>query len=348
MKKYVAALGAVATLLAGTASAEARPAAPAHRPADPHPLTGLRVLLTNDDSMRMARPDASDGKGLYEVRRALCAAGADVVVMAPWANQSGAGTGATAGGRLTLARRTALPEAYAGDCATAPARGAVYGVCKGAAPCGPDAPGATPADTVRLANGGALAAKAGWRDGPSLVVSGSNFGPNAASVVNESGTLGAALAAIDEGVPAVALNSSYDPASPAAPAVTDRTYRATADFGAGFIGELRRRHLLQARYVVNVNHPHLAPGQRPRGTAWTSVGTRRLVRPVYTAEGADTFAVGGALCAPGAEGCRPERKPDADFTLLERGYVTVTPVGPDRTYTGQDAGRLARYVRGRG
>ncbi|PZT68258.1 hypothetical protein DN402_08160 [Streptomyces sp. SW4] len=151
MKRHVrrrpAALLAAATtlLFTATAAAEARPAgsgpaaeAPAPAPpSSPAPLAGMRVLLTNDDSMRMSRPDASDGKGLYEVRRALCAAGADVVVMAPWSNQSGAGTSATGGGHLTLAERTALPEAYARDCAGAPAGGAVHGVCKGTGPCGP-------------------------------------------------------------------------------------------------------------------------------------------------------------------------------------------------------------------
>ncbi|MFV0133059.1 5'/3'-nucleotidase SurE [Streptomyces sp. HMX87] len=340
---------ATALLLATTATATTAVTAAHARPADsptagPAPLAGLRILLTNDDSMRMSRPDASDGKGLYEARRALCAAGADVVVMAPWSNQSGAGTSATGGGHLTLAERTALPGAYARDCAGAPARGAVYGVCKGTGPCGPDTPSATPADTVRLGIGGALAAKAGWRDGPDLVVSGSNYGPNAASVVNESGTVGAALAAIGEGVPAVALNSSYDPGAQTF-SVSDRTYRRTAEFGARFIGDLRRRDLLGTEFVVNVNHPHVEPGHHPRGIAWTAVGTQKLLRPQYTGRG-DTFAIGGALCEPGVDGCRPETKRNADFALLQRGYVTVTPVGPDRTYTGREAVRLARFVRG--
>ncbi|WP_374119560.1 hypothetical protein [Streptomyces sp. RKAG290] len=54
-------------------------------------LAGLRVLLSNDDSMQAARTSHSDGLGLYEIRKALCGAGADVVVMAPWQVQSGKG-----------------------------------------------------------------------------------------------------------------------------------------------------------------------------------------------------------------------------------------------------------------
>ncbi|MFI5852675.1 5'/3'-nucleotidase SurE [Streptomyces parvulus] len=340
------ALAVTGTLLLACAQPSAAQEGPGPGPErDRRPLAGLRVLLSNDDSMRLTRPDGADGKGLYEVRHALCAAGADVVVMAPWANQSGAGTSATSAGQLTVQRRTVLPAGYEGDCSGAPGGGAVYGVCKGAAPCGPDTPSATPADTVRLATRGGLAAKAGWKDGPDVVVTGSNHGPNVASVVNESGTVGAALAAIDEGVPAIALNSAQDPAVTGSLEVAAHTYRETAAFGADFIAGLRQRGLFTAEYVVNVNYPHHARGQRPRGTVWTSVGTRKLIRPGYTADG-DTFTIGGGLCAREEPECRPETKHRPDFDLLQRGHVTVTPVGPDRTYTGRAASRLERFVRG--
>ncbi|MGE6738442.1 5'/3'-nucleotidase SurE, partial [Streptomyces sp. NPDC059900] len=340
-RRTLAALTATSALLLACTQAQAAQGRPQSAPQRP-PLAGLRVLLSNDDSMQLARPNASDGKGLYEVRRALCEAGADVVVMAPWANQSGAGTSATSGGQLTVQRRTALPDGYANDCSGAPAGGAVYGVCKGAAPCGQSTPSATPADTVRLGINGGLAAKAGWKGGPDLVVTGSNFGPNAASVVNESGTLGAALAAIDEGVPAVALNSAYDPAVTDSFEVAEHTYRRTAAFGAAFIAGLRERDLLAPQYVVNVNYPHRGQHQRPRGTAFTSVGTQKLLDLHYTAVG-DTFTIGAQLCTPRSPGCRPESKPRADFALLQRGYVTVTPISPDRTATGRATRGLEHY-----
>ncbi|WP_455362636.1 5'/3'-nucleotidase SurE [Streptomyces sp. SYSU K21746] len=337
----ISAAGTLLLTLTLTAGARPQPASPEPTPL---PLAGMRILMTNDDSMQMARPNASDGKGLYEVRRALCAAGADVVVMAPWANQSGAGTSATGSGALTVQRRTELPAAYAGDCSGAPSGGAVHGVCKGASPCGPGSQSATPADTVRLALGGALAAKAGWNTSPDLVVSGSNYGPNVASVVNESGTLGAALAAIDEGVPAVALNSSYDPNVTTSLEVADHTYRQTAEFGADFVGSLRERRLLDSGFVVSINYPYLAAGQRPQRTAWSSVGTQKVVRPAYTGSG-DTFTIGGTICTPAMAGCRPETKRDADYALLQRGHVTVTPISADRSHQGRDALRLARFVK---
>ena len=60
---------------------------------------GLKVLLTNDDSARgLDAGFGTDGKGLYELRKALCAAGADVLVVAPWSQQSGAGARMTTPG----------------------------------------------------------------------------------------------------------------------------------------------------------------------------------------------------------------------------------------------------------
>ena len=57
---------------------------PSRRPRPPR-LAGLKVLLTNDDSARgLDAGFGTDGKGLYELRKALCAAGADVLVVAPW------------------------------------------------------------------------------------------------------------------------------------------------------------------------------------------------------------------------------------------------------------------------
>ena len=54
-------------------------------------VKGLRVLLTNDDSIQGRKAMGHDGLGLYQLRKALCAAGADVIVIGPWGRQSGKG-----------------------------------------------------------------------------------------------------------------------------------------------------------------------------------------------------------------------------------------------------------------
>jgi 5'-nucleotidase len=197
-------------------------------------VRGLKILLTNDDSMQAARPDNSDGLGVYEVRRALCAAGADVVVIAPWQVQSGRGTAVTNSGTFWLGTKP-LPAAYENDCADAPAEGQVYGLCLDTAPCSATSASGTRSDTVKFATRGGLKAVADW-DKPDLVVSGSNYGNNLAYSVTDSGTVGATVAAIEDEIPAVAFSSSGTADFSTFPLAN---YRATAEWGAKFITGLR-------------------------------------------------------------------------------------------------------------
>ncbi|WP_406284889.1 5'/3'-nucleotidase SurE [Embleya sp. NBC_00896] len=333
-----AAIGVGALLLAMTGSADATPG---HGDTDRPSVAGMRILLSNDDSMQNAKADGADGRGIYEVRRALCAAGADVVVMAPWQYMSGFGTAATGGGALTVSQRTALPAGFEGDCAKAPSKGVVYGVCKGDAPCGPTTPSATPVDTVRLALRGGLAAKVGWKDGPDLVLTGINSGPNVASVTNDSGTLGAAIAAIDNGKPAIALSGGFDMATFK---VTPETYRAFADFLPSYVSRLKDRRVLSDEYVVNINFPNVVPGKKPGKPVWTEIGTETVVAVQYTPKG-DTFSIGQGDCKTPGTFCRPETKRSADWTELNKGNITITAATGDRTFQGSADNRLERFVK---
>ncbi len=314
------------------------------------PLAGLRVLLSNDDSMQAAKASHADGLGLYEIRKALCEAGADVVVMAPWQVQSGKGTAVTNGGTLTLARRTELPAGYGGDCSGTPSGSPVFGICLSTGPCAPDSASATPSDTVKFALRTGLAAKAGWKDGPDLVVTGINSGPNISAQVNDSGTVGAAIAAVDQGVPAIALSSSGDASQMQFPVAN---YRAHARFAAAFIAGLRARDLFTDRFALKVDYPDVSAGQRAKAPQWTSVGHGQVVWHAYEAKsagGSDSYDITMGRC-PGrpADACT-ETVVDADSTaLLERGHITVAPITADRTYGvrtdgGRDLRRIEQYV----
>ena len=185
------ALAAIAALVVGLLAGQAG-ASQAKPPAN---VKGLKIMLTNDDSVQGVKADGSDGKGLYELRKALCAAGADVIVVGPWGQQSGQG------GRITTDRSTGLtvtpapvPEAYAGDCAGASAGGAAYGVCNSNTACVAGSPSASPSDTVKIAVENFLPANY-WPSGPDLVLSGINWGQNAGIGVFHSGTTSAAVTA---------------------------------------------------------------------------------------------------------------------------------------------------------
>ncbi|SEB73359.1 5'/3'-nucleotidase SurE [Streptomyces sp. TLI_105] len=321
----LAALGAVLLAATGVTAYATTPERTA-----PLPLAGMRILISNDDSMRAAKASNSDGLGLYELRRAMCAAGADVVVMAPWQVQSGKGTAVTNGGVLTAQRRTALPAGYENDCAQAPSGGAVYGVCLADGHCAADSPSATPADTVKLALRAGLEAEAGWTGAPDLVLTGINSGPNVSAQVNDSGTVGAAVAAIDQNVPAIAFSSSGDETNTSFPRVN---YRANAEFGARFVAGLRQRGLLTADFALKVDYPDVSTGTPAGPPRWTRVGHGQAVWHAYEQTGGNSFRIGLGLCgeAPG-DPCTETVK-DADSTaLLRDGRIAVAPVTADRTY----------------
>lgn len=309
-------------------------------------IAGLRVLLTNDDSVQAARENDSDGTGLYELRSALCAAGADVVVIGPWQVQSGRGTAVTNSGVVSLAPPLALPDACAGDCADAPSGGVVLGLCTDEV-CAADSPSATPVDTVKFALRGGLTHVAGWDDLPDLVVTGSNAGLNVASSVNDSGTIGAAIAAVEEGVPAVAFSTSGDATMAAFPR---ENYRATAAWGAQLLEGLAARGLLtQTGFALSVNYPDLTSGEAPAAATWVQVGTGVVALHGYEAVDDSTFTVGLSLCE-GLTICEEERA-DADSVAVMSGrHVTVGAIAPDRTYGAEVEDRavldaIAQYVR---
>lgn len=293
-----------------------------------HSLRGLKILLTNDDSMQAARPNNSDGLGLYEVRKALCSAGADVVVIAPWAVQSGKGTAVTNSGTMQVASKP-LPAGYASDCAQAASKGVVVGLCVDAAPCSPTSPGATPSDTVKFATRGGLRDIAGWTHEPDLVVSGSNSGLNLANSVTDSGTVGAAVAAIEVGIPAVAFSSSGTADFSTFPVAN---YRATAEWGAKFLGGLRSKGLLdQSSFALNVNYPNIAEGATAKKAVWASVSDGTFAFHNYTKQADGSYKVGLATCS-GLPTCTVTR-PDADKTwVMDRSHITVVPIDWDRTY----------------
>ena len=128
----------------------------------------LEVLITNDDGV--------SAPGIEAIASALTnAGGMHVVVVAPAANQSGAG-GKTTPGTLTITNATTMNGS--------PAH-AVAGF---------------PADTIR-------AALDQLHLHPDLVISGINAGQNLGPAADISGTVGAARAAVARGIPAVAVSS---------------------------------------------------------------------------------------------------------------------------------------------
>ncbi|WP_164016802.1 5'/3'-nucleotidase SurE [Pyxidicoccus trucidator] len=270
----------------------------------------LRILLTTDDGI--------NGAGMRILRDTLCAAGHQVTVVAPSADRSGTS------GALTL--------------------NAVMRTTRGTFPCG-EGTGAswavtgTPADSVLFG----LAVVFGEQR-PDLVISGMNYGQNVGRAVNHSGTVGAAVAGAEEGIPSIAVSiglnladsgTGFSQTLAAAPQVA--TYvknlaeqlRDTAD---------REGRLLPDRIALNVNYPvvlneaGLFDASQVDGPTVTSVGHAEVVRPTYLPipNTTDTYVAQGPICGL-ATACAPETEDDADTTALAQGEISITPIAVDGT-----------------
>jgi 5'/3'-nucleotidase SurE len=319
MRHIIAALAALVALTSAITPATA--AAP--EPPEPG-IAGLKVLLTNDDSARgLDSQFGTDGKGLYELRKALCAAGADVLVVAPYAQQSGAGARMTTPGfspvPLTV-QAVNPPASYAADCSAAPSAGKVFGVCTTAGPCSSSVPSASPADAVNIAL--SRFAENYWPGGPDIVLSGTNFGQNVGSTLPHSGTVGAVVTAHEYGVPAIAFSAEVPRNLAQIPFVP---FAQTASYAVTLLEQVIARRGLEPDLLLNVNYPFVGSGETLGRVVRTVQGSSNDIGLTFAG---DVPATGGtySLSAGTPEA---ETRRDADTTALANNQISVTALDGD-------------------
>jgi 5'/3'-nucleotidase SurE len=322
----VAGLALTVTASGVGTGAGAASAAPSPTP----PLAGLKVLITNDDSARGLDTNfGTDGKGLYELRRSLCAAGADVLVVAPFSQQSGAGARMTFPGFAPVpmtVQAVTPPAAYAGDCASTSTGGAVFGVCLSGGPCSSSTPSASPADAVNVAL--SRFAKTYWPAGPDLVLSGINFGQNVGSTLNHSGTVGAVVTAREYDVPALAFSAEVPRDLAQIPNVP---FAQTGAFAADLVAKLVKTNELKPGLVLNVNYPFVAAGEKLGKPVNTVAGTANDIGLNYAG---DVPSTGGTYQLSAGTPAAETRK-NADTRALARNDIPVTRLDGDWTYPDQ-------------
>lgn len=318
------ALTAAAVALAAAVAGPLAGSAPAAETTAGASLDGLRVLLVNDDSARGADPYyGTDGKGLYELRKQLCASGADVLVVAPWAQQSGAGGRMTTPGLQPVALTVSpanVPAAYAGDCADAPSAGAVFGVCVQATACTSGSTSASPADAAAIAL--ERFASTYWPEGPDVVLSGTNFGQNIGTTTNHSGTVGAVVTAGEYDVPAIAVSAEV-PRNLAQ--LTKVPFAAAAEFTVALLAELVARDKLSDDLILNVNYPFIGDGEVLGGPVLTSVGGSSDLGFEYSGE----VGQAGGTYSLAAGAPDPEPKRNADTTALAENKIAISVLDGD-------------------
>jgi 5'-nucleotidase len=240
----------------------------------------LRILVSNDDGV--------EAPGLFTLKVALERAGHQVAVCAPDRPRSASGHS------ITLHKPLRMKQVALAD-------GSLAWAASG-----------TPADCVTL---GLLEVVNNDVD---LIVSGINHGPNLGWDVTYSGTVSAAMEAIINGFPAIAVSvGSYG---------ENLHYEPVAEFVARTLAPLVARHGLPPATLLNVNAPDL-PAAQVKGVLLTTQGDRQYVDRLekrLDPVGRPYYWLGGKIHDK-------ETLPGTDTRAVGEGYISVTPIHLDMT-----------------
>jgi len=164
----------------------------------------------------------------------------------------------------------------------------------------------TPSDCVKLAIQALLPAK------PDLVVSGINLGANLGTDVLYSGTVSAALEAVINDVPAIAISlASWE----------NQDFSYAADVSCRLI-KLVMKKVLPVETLLNVNIPVKADTKSSPGICVTRLGKRRYENTFEKRQdprGKNYYWMGGEVLDLEAE-------PDTDIGCVKNGDISVTPL----------------------
>jgi 5'-nucleotidase len=248
----------------------------------------MRILLTNDDGI-----NAPGLATLEAIAAELAGPGGEVWVVAPAFEQSGVAHSISYTHPMMIAE-------------LGPRRFAAEG---------------SPADCVLAGLHDVMAGRP-----PDLVLSGVNRGNNAAENVLYSGTVGGAMEAALQGLPAIALSQFYGPGNLARP----DPFEAAAVHGPKVVRRLLAEAIWDAadyRLFYNVNFPPVGAAG-VRGLRVVRQGFRRGtafgVEPHLSPSGRRFLWIrGGRQDVASGEG--------TDGTVNLEGYISVTPMRADLT-----------------
>lgn len=158
------------------------------------PAFALRIVLTNDDGF--------ETRNIQALFHALKAAGHDVILSAPYHDQSGTSALLGSLSNLSVTARTS-------------SGGRLSAGSPGAGPTGiaPDQYYVDSSPVAAVLYGIDVPARAKWGARPDLVIAGPNVGNNLGGITPHSGTIGAAITALNRSIPAIAVSAANDDAA---------------------------------------------------------------------------------------------------------------------------------------
>jgi 5'-nucleotidase len=247
----------------------------------------MRILITNDDGI-----NAPGLKVLHEIASDVAGPGGEVWTVAPAFEQSGVGHCISYTHPFMVAElgeRRFAAEGSPADCVLA----ALYDIMP---------------------------------ERPDLVLSGVNRGNNAGENTLYSGTIGAAMEAALQGLPAMALSQFYGPDNRS----LDNPFEAAAKHGAALVEKLLHNDMWDRgdyHSFLNINFPPV-PAGAVKGPRIVAQGYRKEtffgVEPHHAPSGRKFLWIkGGPQDLPTA--------PDTDVRANLEGYISVTPMRCDLT-----------------
>jgi 5'/3'-nucleotidase SurE len=190
---------------------------------------------------------------------------------------------------------------------------------------------AQPADAVMVALRHLLE-----EDPPDLVLSGVNFGPNLGTGLHASGTVGAAIAGLLHGLPAIAVSAGmlFQEARENPPLFpsTHGVLEPAANFTCSVIESLRAsggpgETLLPRGIMLNINYPPL-PEDAIKGVIYPEVSAGHMIELRYRRCDETGHLIPGYRAGVDAE--RPQEQ-EGDVRAHLEGYITISPIKPSWT-----------------
>ncbi|ABG32750.1 5'-nucleotidase SurE [Roseobacter denitrificans] len=248
----------------------------------------MRILITNDDGI-----NAPGLMVLHEIATRLAGQDGEVWTVAPAFEQSGVGHCISYTRPMMVAQmgpRRFAAEGSPADCVLA----GLHDVMK-------DSP-------------------------PDLVLSGVNRGNNSAENTLYSGTIGGAMEAALQGLPAIALSQYYGPRNNA----IENPFEASAQHGVDVVQRILAHTPQETggyRLFYNVNFPPV-PGDEVLGIRLATQGFREGLG--FSTEPHNAPSGRRFLWIKGGDQHRPTA-PGSDAQLNLEGYISVTPMRADLT-----------------
>jgi 5'-nucleotidase len=181
-----------------------------------------------------------------------------------------------------------------------------------------------------------------WKRMPDIVVSGINRGANLGQDVYYSGTVSAAREGCMLGIPSFAVSLHVDFGSKKKEAKLH--YLTAAKNAAKIIRDFMKSQKMPKHTMLNINVPDIA-ASKVKGIRYARQGFRHYSGSVVKRtdhRGKDYFWVGGQYL-----GFEPE--PNTDCTVVDQGFISVTPLKLDVTdmsfLAELDKGKAARKKR---